>query len=51
VITADLPLVGQMRPGSFIRFQKVTVEEAQQALREYADKINVFKICMLNLPG
>lgn len=51
VITADLPLVGQMRPGSFIRFQKVTVEEAQQVLKEYADKIKIFKICMLNLPG
>ena len=33
VITADLPLAAQKRPGDTIRFQRCTVEEAQMLLR------------------
>lgn len=34
VITADLPLAGQLRPGDSVRFQLVSVELAERALRE-----------------
>lgn len=34
VITADLPRVAQLRPGDPIRFEEVSVEDAQLALRE-----------------
>ena len=31
VITADLPLMGQKRPGDRVRFERVTVQQAQAA--------------------
>jgi biotin-dependent carboxylase-like uncharacterized protein len=34
VITADLPLIAQARPGDTLRFVAVDVEEAREALRE-----------------
>ena len=34
VITADLPLLGQIKPGDTVHFQEVSVDEALQALRE-----------------
>lgn len=34
VITADLPLLAQKRPGDRLRFVRVTVEDAQQARRD-----------------
>lgn len=34
VITADIPLVAQLRPGDSIRFKQVTVNEARQMLIE-----------------
>ncbi|HAE23071.1 MAG TPA: urea amidolyase [Spirochaetaceae bacterium] len=34
VIKADLPLLGQARPGQLVRFNKVSVEEAITALRQ-----------------
>lgn len=34
VITADLPLAAQIRPGNMVRFRKVTVAEAQAAWRK-----------------
>lgn len=33
VITADLPKLGQARPGDIIRFQEISVQEAQSCLR------------------
>jgi len=36
VIAADLPLVGQLAPVDTVRFVEVSVEQAQQALREQA---------------
>ena len=32
VATIDLPKVSQLKPGEFIRFEKISLEEAQQAL-------------------
>ena len=34
VITADLSLLGQMKPGDTVHFQEVSMDEAYQALRE-----------------
>ena len=34
VISADIPSLGQLRPGDEIRFQRVTIAEARKALRE-----------------
>jgi len=34
VITADLPLAGQLKPGDTVRFQEASLEEAHRALRE-----------------
>lgn len=39
VISADLPLLGQIRPGDEIRFSAVSLETAYQALRETEDLI------------
>ena len=43
VITADLPLTGQIKPGDKIRFQAVTLKEACRLLREKQDVIEEFK--------
>jgi allophanate hydrolase subunit 2 len=34
VISADLGIAGQLRPGGLVRFREVTVEEALRARRE-----------------
>lgn len=39
VITADLPKIAQAKPGDEIRFQRVTVEEAQQKYRAMIDQL------------
>jgi len=36
VISADLPLVGQLKPGDTVNFRKVSMDEAYQAVREMA---------------
>jgi antagonist of KipI len=43
VISADLPLLGQITPGDEVAFEAVTMEEAIQALQEMEDKIDKFK--------
>ena len=43
VITADLPLVSQLKPGDRLRFKKVGIEEAQALLRLQEQKINCLK--------
>ncbi len=39
VITADLPLIGQCKAGDRVRFKEVTVEQAQDLLKEEADRL------------
>jgi len=34
VITADLPLAGQLAPGDWVEFQGCTLEDADAALRD-----------------
>jgi biotin-dependent carboxylase-like uncharacterized protein len=43
VISADLPLLGQIMPGNEVAFSVVTLDEAVQALRESEEKIGEFK--------
>ena len=40
VITADLPVIGQCRPGDVIRFQSVSVSQAHQLWREMQGRLN-----------
>lgn len=42
VISADLPLLAQAQAGTAIRFQQVSVEEAQRLLAEFHQKIDAF---------
>jgi len=43
VISADLPLLGQITPGDEVAFEAVSMHEAVQALREMEDKIDALK--------
>lgn len=43
VISADLPLLGQITPGDEVRFEAVSMEAAVRALREVEAKIADFK--------
>ena len=43
VISADLPLLGQLRPGDTVRFSSVSVKEAISALKETETMIRRFK--------
>lgn len=40
VIWSDLPSVGRLRPGDPIRFQEVSVEQAEEQARDFEDDIN-----------
>ena len=44
IISADLPLLGQIKPGDRIQFKPVSQEEALQALRDMEDKISKFNV-------
>jgi antagonist of KipI len=43
VISADLPLTGQIKPGDKIQFQAVSLKEADRCLREKQNMIEKFK--------
>jgi antagonist of KipI len=43
VISADLPLLGQITPGDEVSFEAVSMDAAVQALREMESKIDMFK--------
>lgn len=47
VITADLPRLAQARPGDAICFCAVGVEEAQEELRTYEEKLKDIEVTML----
>lgn len=42
VVTADLPLLAQAQAGTKIRFQQVSVEEAQQLLHGFHERLQAF---------
>jgi antagonist of KipI len=43
VISADLPLLGQIKPGDDLQFETVSLETAHQALHDLENKITRFK--------
>jgi allophanate hydrolase subunit 2 len=43
VISADLPLLGQITPGDEVSFEAVSMQAALEALREREDELNAFK--------
>lgn len=43
VISADLPLLGQLKPGDRVRFEQVSLDEAYRALGEMEERIKTFK--------
>ncbi|MBN1226267.1 MAG: biotin-dependent carboxyltransferase family protein [Deltaproteobacteria bacterium] len=43
VISADLPLLGQLKPGDEVRFKQVSLDEAYKALQGIEDKIKRLK--------
>jgi biotin-dependent carboxylase-like uncharacterized protein len=43
VVSADLPLLGQIKPGDRVRFQEISMQEAMRALQECETHITVLK--------
>jgi antagonist of KipI len=43
VISADLPLLGQIKPGDTVSFEEISLDEAYEAFREMEGKIEAFK--------
>jgi antagonist of KipI len=43
VISADLPLLGQIRPGDTVRFKAVSLDEARQAFAAVEEKVHKFE--------
>jgi len=50
VITADLPLLGQVKPGDTVTFKQVSLDDAYEALREMEERIKGFKEGISTLP-
>jgi len=46
VISADLPSLGQIKPGDKIQFSAVSPDEARQALQKVEERLNTFKAAM-----
>ena len=43
VITADLSLLGQMKPGDMVTFEEISLDNAYEALQEMEEKIKGFR--------
>jgi len=43
VITADIPQLGQLKPGDIARFEQVSLDEAYKALKKIEERIKRFK--------
>jgi antagonist of KipI len=48
VITADLPFLGQIKPGDGVKFKEVSLEEAFHALKEAEEIIRRFREALLH---
>jgi biotin-dependent carboxylase-like uncharacterized protein len=44
VISADLPLLGQIKPGDIVRFESVSLDEARRALNAVEEKVRKFEV-------
>ncbi|MBE5105906.1 biotin-dependent carboxyltransferase [Bacillus thuringiensis] len=43
VISVDLPLLAQLKPGDYVTFEKITIEEAEQLYIEQEENVNLLK--------
>jgi len=43
VISADLPLLGQIKPGDTVSFEEISLHGAYEALRQFEERIRHFK--------
>ncbi|MGE7884826.1 biotin-dependent carboxyltransferase family protein [Bacillus sp. NPDC094077] len=43
VISVDLPLLAQLKPGDYVTFEKITIEEAEQLYIEQEESMNLLK--------
>lgn len=43
VISVDLPLLAQLKPGDYVSFEKITIEEAEQLYIEQEEDMNLLK--------
>jgi antagonist of KipI len=43
VISADLPLLGQIKPGDTVSFEEIPIQDAYGALRQFEERIRTFK--------
>lgn len=43
VASADLPFLGQVKPGDKVNFRRISIDEAYQAIREQEERINKLK--------
>ena len=43
IISIDISLIAQLKPGDKVRFEKIDIMEAHKALKEYEDKIQIIK--------
>jgi antagonist of KipI len=43
VSEADLPLVAQLNPGDHLRFEEISIEESQRALRQRSSDLNLIR--------
>jgi len=46
VISADLPRLGQLRPGDHLRFARATIDEAETAARELAARVELLRAAL-----
>jgi len=43
VISSDIPVMAQLKPGNKVRFEKIDIQEAHKVLKEYENKIKEIK--------
>ncbi|CJH67735.1 Allophanate hydrolase subunit 2 [Streptococcus pneumoniae] len=43
IISVDLPLLAQLKPGDYVSFEKITLEEAEQLYIEQEVNMNLLK--------
>jgi allophanate hydrolase subunit 2 len=43
IISADLPMVAQLKPGDQVRFKRISIEESHLLLREQEERLKGFR--------
>jgi antagonist of KipI len=50
VISADLPLLGQIKPGDTVSFEEISLHGAYEALRQFEERIRTFREAISTYP-